>query len=255
MKKKSRLDNELIRRGILKTKEEAIPYIMSGEVLVNGNIELKSDFAVYPDDEIVIKKKFEYVSRGALKLKKAFTDFKYDPSGKNVVDIGISNGGFTDLVLKMGAKKVMGVDVNINQVDYKIRNSDRVVLLKKNARYIAKEDLIFNPQLVIIDVSFISVLKILDPLRKFGPVDIISLIKPQFEVSRIDAEKGGVIRNEKKRAEILIDVKNRTDSLGYSLLNFTKAGIQGRKGNQEYFFYLKYKQNGSIDDKIITNGI
>ncbi len=255
MPKKSRLDNELIRRGEFKTIEEAIPFIMAGEVLVNGNVVYKKDHNISIDDEITIKKNFEYVSRGAYKLKKALEDFNFSVKGKKVVDIGISNGGFTDLLLQNGAEKVLGVDVNINQVDYKLRNDERVSLLKKNARYIKTDDISFKPELFTIDVSFISVIKILEALRAFGKVNIISLIKPQFEVSKRDSEKGGVIKSDSKRVEILLDVKHKAEEAGFSLVDFTSSGIQGRKGNLEYFFYMKYGKKGSIDDKIIKNGI
>ena len=255
MPKKSRLDNELVRRGEFNTIEDAIPFIMAGEVLVNGNVVYKKDHNVSIDDEIIIRKNFEYVSRGAYKLKKALEDFNFSVKGKNIVDIGISNGGFTDLLLQNGADRVLGVDVNINQVDYKLRNDKRVSLLKKNARYIKTDDVEFEPGLFTIDVSFISVIKILEALRAFGQVSIISLIKPQFEVSKMDSEKGGVIKSESKRIEILLDVKHKAEEAGYSLMDFTSSGIQGRKGNLEYFFYMKYGKNGSIDDKIIKNGI
>lgn len=255
MSKKSRLDNELVKRGEFSTIADAIPFIMAGEVLVNGNVIYKKDHNVSIDDVITIKKNFEYVSRGAYKLKKALEDFSFSVKGKKVVDIGISNGGFTDLLLKNGADRVLGIDVNINQVDYKLRKDERVSLLKKNARYIETNDVEFNPELFTIDVSFISVVKILEALKAFGEVSVISLIKPQFEVSKKDSEKGGVIKSDSKRVEILLDVKHKAEEAGFSLLDFTSSGIQGRKGNLEYFFYMKYGKKGSIDDKIIEDGI
>lgn len=255
MSKRSRLDSELVKRGEFNTIEDTIPFIMAGEVLVNGNVIYKRDHNVSVDDVITIKKNFEYVSRGAYKLKKALEYFNFSVKGKKVVDIGISNGGFTDLLLQNGADRVLGIDVNINQVDYKLRNDEKVSLLKKNARYIKTGDVEFEPELFTIDVSFISVIKILEALRAFGDVSIISLIKPQFEVSKKDSEKGGVIKSDSKRVEILLDVKHKAEEAGFSLLDFTSSGIQGRKGNLEYFFYMKYGKNRSIDDKIINDGI
>ncbi len=158
-------------------------------------------------------------------------------------------------MLQNGAEMVLGIDVNINQVDYKLRNDKRVSLLKKNARHINKDDIKFNPGLFTIDVSFISVIKILEALRVFGEVDIISLIKPQFEVSKKDSKTGGIIKSIDKRVEILLDVKHKAEESGYFLMDFTSSGIQGRKGNREYFFYMKYGKKRSIDDKIIKNGI
>ncbi len=254
-KRKNRLDEELVRRGEFKTCENSLPYIMAGEVFVNGNVVYKSDHGVSEADEIIIKKRSEFVSRGAYKLQNALKDFQIRVDGKNVVDIGVSNGGFTDLLLQKGANTVLGVDVNINQVDYKLRKNEKVLLLKKNSRYLKSDDVSFKPQLFTIDVSFISVIRILEALTVFGPVDIIALIKPQFEVSKDESEKGGIIRSEAKRTRIVIDVKHKAEETGFSVLDFTSSGIQGRKGNYEYFFYMKYGQNGSIDDKIIKNGI
>jgi len=255
-KSKTRLDRELVNRGIFDSREEAVPFIMAGEVQVNGQVAYKSDFPVTGDDEIRIREKREYVSRGAYKIASAIQSFGIDPEGKRVVDIGISNGGFSDFLLGRGAESVLGIDVNIHQVDYKLRRDPRVTLLKKNARYLTGEDIIVKPDLITIDVSFISVVKILDPLVKFGPVDIIALIKPQFEVEKgWQGDEKGVIRSPQKRAEIIIGVKHRAETMGYSVMGFTSAGISGRKGNQEYFFYLKTGKNISIDDKIIKNGI
>ncbi len=256
MKKSStRLDLELVQRKLFSSIDETTPYIMAGEVLVNGQVIYKRDHKIFEDDVITIKKKNEYVSRGAYKLSSAVKEFGILVKGKKIVDIGISNGGFSDLLLQMDAVSVLGIDVNINQVDYKLRKDNRVTLLKKNARYLTESDFDFKPDLITIDVSFISIIKILKALVKFGPVDIIALIKPQFEVEKGGSGKGGIIESPEKRVEILLSVKNQVESEGYSVIGFTTAGIQGRKGNQEYFFYLKYGQNNSIDDKIIENGI
>jgi len=253
--KKSRLDNELVRRGEFCSAKETIPFIMAGDVCVNGNIVYQRDYLVCNEDEISIVKRNEFVSRGAYKLRKAIEDFDISLEGRNVVDIGISNGGFTDFLLQKGVDLILGVDVNILQVDYKLRKDSRVLLLKKNARYLKVEDVAFVPDLVVIDVSFISVIRILEALRTFGGIDIISLIKPQFEVKKKESEKGGVIRNKETRIRTLLKVKHEAEALGFSLIGFTSSGILGRKGNMEYFFYLKYGQNRSIDDKIIENGI
>ena len=255
MRQKIRLDNELVSRGEFNSVEDALPFIMAGEVLVNGNVVYKRDHKVSNEDEITIKRSFEYVSRGAYKLRKALEDFKISVKDKKIIDIGISNGGFTDLLLHKGAEMVLGIDVNINQVDYKLRNDSRVSLMKKNARYLKTDEINFKPGLITIDVSFISVIKILEALSPFGPVDIVSLIKPQFEVSKSESEKGGVIRSDSKRTEILLDVKHKAEKAGFSIFDFTSSGIQGRKGNLEYFFYMKYGKNRSIDDKIIKNEI
>ena len=255
MKNNSRLDIELVKREIFNSIGEAVPFIMAGEVLVNGQVIYKRDHNISSSDEITIKKKHEYVSRGAYKLSSAIEKFNMEVKGKKIVDIGISNGGFSDLLLQMGADSILGIDVNTNQVDYKLRKNVRVTLLKQNARYLTKSDINFLPDLITIDVSFISIIKILEALVKFGPIDIIALIKPQFEVEKGGSGKGGIIESPEKRVEILLNVKKSAEKAGFSVIGFTTAGIQGRKGNQEYFFYMKYGQNISIDDKIIENGI
>lgn len=253
--KKRRLDTELVLKGKFKDADKASRFIMAGEVFINGNVTYRRDHKVSDDDVIEIRKKHEYVSRGAYKLKNALSDFGLEITGKRIVDIGISNGGFSNLLLESGAAGILGVDVNTDQVDYKLRNDPRVGLLKKNARYLVPGDIGFQPDLIVMDVSFISVIRILEALRAFGSVDIVSLIKPQFEVKRSESVKGGVIKDREKIAGILLDVKHQAEKIGFGLLNFTRAGITGKKGNQEYFFFLKYGKINSIDDKIIRDEI
>ncbi len=256
MKKKgNRLDIELVKREFFSSREKAKAYIMSGEVFVNGFPVIKPDKSVLENDKIEIKEKNVYASRGAYKIEKAFNDFNFNLFNKRAVDIGISNGGFTDYILRQGAKDVLGIDVNIKQLDYKLANDKRVKVLKLNARFLTKKHIDFKPDLIVIDVSFISILKILEPLRFLEGVPIVSLVKPQFEAGRREVTKGGVISSVEKSAEIVIGLKKKLESIGYSILNFTKAGIKGKKGNQEYFFLLEYGNKQSISDKIIEDEI
>lgn len=252
---KKRLDIELAERGLSPSKEKAKAFIMAGEILVNGQVTIKPDRKVLPTDTIERKVKNQYVSRGAFKLEKAIKDFKYDLRNKKVVDIGISNGGFTDYMLKNGIEKVTGVDVNIDQVDYSLRKNSKMKLLKMNARFLKPQHIGFDPDLITIDVSFISIVKILEALTAFKETEIISLVKPQFEEEKGKVGKGGVIKSEERRAEIVLRIKNELESMNYSVINFTKAGITGKKGNQEFFFNLKYGINASIDDKIVFDEI
>lgn len=254
-KSEERIDITLIRKGIFTSIKEAKAFIMAGEVLVNGFPVLKSDYCISEDDKIEIKKRNIYVSRGAFKIEKAFKDFQIDLEGKKVIDIGISNGGFTDLMLKRGVTEVLGIDVNIKQLDFKIASDSRVKLLKLNARYIDESHIKFKPDLIVIDVSFISVLKILEPLRSLGSVKIISLIKPQFEAEKKDVTRGGIILSPDTRRMVVLDLKKRIENIGFAVLNFTEAGIKGKKGNQEYFFLLEYGNKRSLNDKIVENGI
>ncbi|MEN8154540.1 MAG: TlyA family RNA methyltransferase [Acidobacteriota bacterium] len=253
--KKQRLDIELTERGHTTSREKAKAFIMAGEVFVNDQVEIKPDRQVSSADKIEVKVKNQYVSRGAFKLEKAIKDFNFDLRRKKVLDIGISNGGFADYMLKNGIDRITGVDVNINQVDYSLRKNDKVTLLKMNARFLKPQHIGFKPELITIDVSFISVTKIFEALVDFEDVEIISLIKPQFEAEKGRVGKGGVIKSVEKRVEIVLRIKKELEKMNYSIINFTKAGIAGKKGNQEFFFHLKYGINDSIDDKIIINGI
>jgi 23S rRNA (cytidine1920-2'-O)/16S rRNA (cytidine1409-2'-O)-methyltransferase len=252
---KNRLDAEVVKRGLVPTAEKAKAFIMAGEILVNGQVIYKADTLVTADHFIKIKEKYPYASRGASKLEKALNEFSINVKGKKVVDIGISTGGFTDYMLQKGAETAAGVDVNILQVDDKLKQNKKLTLIKANARNLKKEDIDFEPDLITMDVSFISVTKILPALSAFKNARIVTLIKPQFEVKREKVEKGGIIREKEKRIEILLELKKKIQQLNYAVTGFTPAGIKGQKGNQEYFFLLEYGKKASINDKIITNAI
>ena len=252
---KNRLDTEVVKRGLVPTVEKAKAFIMAGEILVNGQVVYKGDTLVTDENHITIKEKYPYASRGASKLKRAFHEFSIDVKGKKVLDIGISTGGFTDYMLQKGAETASGVDVNIDQVDDKLKQNKKLTLIKANARNLKKEDIDFEPDLITMDVSFISVTKILPALSVFKNARILTLIKPQFEVRREKVEKGGIIREKEKRIEILLELKKKIQQLNYAVTGFTPAGIKGRKGNQEYFFLLEYGKKATISDKIITHAI
>jgi 23S rRNA (cytidine1920-2'-O)/16S rRNA (cytidine1409-2'-O)-methyltransferase len=228
---------------------------MAGEVLVDCQVVYKSDKIVTEDNHIELKEKFPYVSRGALKIEKAFKDFSIDPKGLRVLDIGISTGGFTDYMLKQGAERAVGVDVNIDQVDFQLRKNKRLKLIKENARDLTGDKIGFKPDIITMDVSFISVTKILPALSQFKGSKILALVKPQFEAKRENVGKGGVVRDKEKRIEVLLSLKQRIIGLNYSVLDFTPSGVKGKKGNKEYFFLLKYGKKPSINDKIIADAI
>lgn len=238
--KKNRLDNEIVFRGLIAPGENARAYVMAGEVSVDGQVEYKPDRPVSGTNRIEIKKKHPYVSRGAFKIEKAFKDFAIEIAGLKFLDIGISTGGFSDYVLQNGAAAVTGIDVNIDQVDYNLRKDDRLTLIKGNARTLKKKDVPYEPDIITIDVSFISVTKILPALDVFPKARIIALIKPQFEAERRDVSRGGVIKEEEKRINILDNIKSKIEALGFAVIDSTMAGVKGRKGNQEYFLVLKY---------------
>ena len=254
-KKRDRLDIELVKRGLTSSKEEACALIMAGEVIVDEQVVYKAYKEVSTESKITINKRHPYVSRGAYKIKKAFKDFSIDPKGLKIVDIGISTGGFSDYGLKNGAYRVTGIDVNIDQVDYNLKKNKKLKLIKKNARYLKKSDIDFEPDLIIMDLSFISITKIIPALKIFKKSIILTLVKPQFEGKRTMVGKGGIIRKKEDKINILLDLKKKIENLNFSVIAFTEAGIKGRKGNQEYFFLLDNGKKESISDKIIYDEI
>lgn len=253
MKKKNkyyRLDEKLVELKLAPDRESALPLIMSGSVLVNGQTEYKASAKVEESWTVFLKERMPFVSRGALKIKNAFKEFQIGISGIKVLDIGISTGGFTDYVLQNGASEVIGIDVNTDQVDYNLRKNNKLTLLKKNAREIKKKDVFFNPDLIVMDLSFISITKVMPALRVFRNVKILSLVKPQFEAPRGMVKKGGIVDSVEDRIEIVLSVKEKLEEQGYGIVNFTKAGVKGQKGNQEYFFLIEYGKKSINDDRI-----
>ncbi|MGE5343613.1 MAG: TlyA family RNA methyltransferase [Candidatus Omnitrophota bacterium] len=254
-KVKRRLDDDVVFRGIAPSKEKAGAFIMAGDILVDGQVVYKPDRTVTEDNRIERKEKFSYASRGALKIENAFRVFGITMEGLDALDIGISNGGFTDYMLAHGARLVTGVDVNIQQVDNRLRQDARVRLIKANARHLTPEQIGYEPDVITIDVSFISVTKILPAFVWFTKSKIIALIKPQFEARREQVGKGGVIRQLDRHVDVILDLKKRIEDLRYGITGFVPAGVKGRKGNQEYFFLLEYGKNSTINDRIITDEI
>jgi 23S rRNA (cytidine1920-2'-O)/16S rRNA (cytidine1409-2'-O)-methyltransferase len=252
-KNKIRLDQALVMRGLVADKEKAVALIMAGEVRVNEQMLDKPDRQVAVDDNITIQKKHPFVSRGAFKLEKAINAFAIAVPGLKILDLGISTGGFSDYLLKCGAAAIIGVDVNTSQVDYNLRQDPRLLLLKKNVRFLKKDDIPFEPQLIIMDLSFISITMILPVLIVFAKAKILALVKPQFEAVKGQVGKGGVIRDPEKRLAIVLQLKKRIENMNFAVKGFTRAGLKGKKGNQEYFFLLEYGKLKSIDDTMISD--
>ncbi len=239
---KKRLDTILVEKGFVNSKHKAQRLIMEGVVFVN-NVKIDKPGKKFSDDvKIFIKEKLKYVSRGGLKLEHALNYFKINVKDKICMDIGASTGGFTHCLLEFGAKKVYAIDVGYGQLDYFLRNDKRVVNIERcNFRYIEKDKIPEQVDLITIDVSFIS-LKLIIPkalqfLKKSG--EIIALIKPQFEVGKNEVEKGGVIRDEKKHEKVLKDFEKFFSSINLNLIGFVQSPILGQKGNKEFFAYLK----------------
>lgn len=238
---KIRLDALIFKRGFAPTLNKSTAFIMEGKVTVDGKIITKPGFVVKESSEISIKESAEFVSRGGIKLKKALCDFDVDVKDKICLDVGASTGGFTDCLLKNGAKKVYCVDVGYGVLDLKLRNDFRVVNFEKtNIRYFDKKYLKDDIDLAVVDVSFISLEKVLpkvkELIKKGG--EIIALVKPQFEAPKGSTKKG-VVKNERIRRQAIDKIKNFSEGIGLKLLGETASPIKGPKGNLEHFLYLK----------------
>lgn len=253
--KKIRLDLALVERGLARDVKEARALIMAGEVLANGQKADKADRRVRNDDTVGIKEKSPYASRGALKIATAVEKLGITVAGRKVLDIGIAHGGFSDYFLQHGAAEVFGIDVTIAQVDPRLRADPRLRLLETNARYLHKEEIPFAPDLIVMDLSFISITAILPVLRAFPQARILALVKPQFEAPRGGVGRGGVVRDAAQRLGILLDLKRRIEELDFSVQGCAAAGVRGRKGNQEYFYLLQQGKKNSIDDRMIADAL
>ncbi|MBE5941231.1 MAG: TlyA family RNA methyltransferase [Lachnospiraceae bacterium] len=239
---KERLDILLVNRGLATSREKAKAIIMSGIVFVEGEREDKAGSTF--DDKVNIEIKgstLQYVSRGGLKLEKAMKHFDISLEGKVCMDVGSSTGGFTDCMLQNHATKVYAVDVGHGQLDWKLRNDERVVCMEKtNIRYVTPEHIEEPPAFVSIDVSFISLTKVLTPVKELMTADgeIVCLIKPQFEAGREKVGKKGVVRDKKVHEEVIHMVIDYATSIELVPLNLEFSPIKGPEGNIEYLLHL-----------------
>ena len=239
---KERLDVLLVSQGLAASREKAKAIIMSGNVLVNGQREDKAGTMIDVKAEITVKGgQLKYVSRGGLKLEKAMSHFVLTLEGKVCMDVGASTGGFTDCMLQNGAVKVYSVDVGHGQLDWKLRNDPRVVCMEKtNIRYVTPEQIEEPAAFVSIDVSFISLTKVLPPVRELMTEDgeIVCLIKPQFEAGREKVGKKGVVRDPKVHEEVIEKVIDFAATVGLESRELEFSPIKGPEGNIEYLLHL-----------------
>jgi len=214
--------------------------ILAGEVTVDTKRAEKAGQAVAENAQVEVHSRLQkYASRGGFKLEGALEDFRVNPQGKVCLDVGSSTGGFTDCLLQQGAARVYAVDVNTDQIAWKLREEPRVLLIKKNARELAPGDLPELAGLVVADVSFISVTKILPSAVaccKPGG-DLLILIKPQFELERADVGKGGIVRDAKLHEKAIASVRRAAEVLGLTGLQVSPSRLAGAEGNQEYFLH------------------
>lgn len=242
---KERLDVLLVNRNLAESREKAKAVIMSGNVFVDGQREDKAGSAFPVDVTIEVKENpLKYVSRGGLKLEKAVGQFGLKLEGKICMDVGSSTGGFTDCMLQNGAVKVYSVDVGTNQLAWKLRQDERVISMEKtNIRYLTPDQIEDEIAFASIDVSFISLTKVLQPVRELLDEEgrIVSLIKPQFEAGREKVGKKGVVRDKKVHEEVIELVADYASGIGFDCLDLSFSPIKGPEGNIEYLLYLKKK--------------
>lgn len=241
-KAKERLDKLLVEKGLAESREKARALILEGRVLVNGRPVDKAGRMVERGAEIKVTEPFPYVSRGGLKLEGALRAFSIDVKGKRAMDIGASTGGFTDCLLKHGAERVYAVDVGYGTLDWGLRRDDRVVVLeRRNIRYLDFQEVGERVDLITIDVSFISLKKVIPKavefLKKGGL--ILALIKPQFEVGKGEVGKGGVVKDPEKHRKVIEGLKDFSQNLGLKVKGVMESPIRGAKGNREFWLYLE----------------
>lgn len=243
MADKKRVDVALVERGLAASREKAQALVMSGVVYIGENKVTKSSVSVTETDELIVRSSGSgYVSRGALKLEKGLKVFGVDPTGVVAMDLGASTGGFTDVLLKNGAAHVYSIDVGYGQLDWSLRNDPRVSVMERtNARYLKREDLPLHPTLGVMDVSFISITKILPAAAEIMGEDgaFISLIKPQFEAGRDRVGKKGVVRDKQVHRDVICEILAFIENeMGWAAQALSFSPIKGPEGNIEFLVHI-----------------
>ncbi|MGL6175348.1 MAG: TlyA family RNA methyltransferase [Cellulosilyticaceae bacterium] len=238
---KERLDILIAQRGLAESRERAKAYIMAGVVYVDGQKEDKPGLKVKVEAQIEVRQKMKYVSRGGYKLEKAMETYPITLENKVCMDVGASTGGFTDCMLQNGATKVYAIDVGYGQLAWSLRQDERVVCMEKtNMRYVTTNEVPDPINFSSIDVSFISLTKILPSVYNLisEKGEIVALIKPQFEAGREQVEKHGVVRNPKVHKQVIQTIWEFATSIGLSIRGLEFSPIRGPEGNIEYLIYL-----------------
>ncbi|WP_288174838.1 TlyA family RNA methyltransferase [Sporofaciens musculi] len=253
---KERLDLLLVKRNLAASREKAKAVIMSGNVFVEGQREDKAG-SVFPEDCAIEVRgnTLPYVSRGGLKLEKALQNFDVDVKGKVCTDVGASTGGFTDCMLKNGAARVYAIDVGRGQLDWKLRQDERVICMEKtNIRYVTPQDIGEPVEFSSVDVSFISLSKVLPAISGYlcRQGQVVALIKPQFEAGREKVGKKGVVREKKTHVEVIEAVFGYAVKAGFDVVKLDFSPIRGPEGNIEYLVHLLKceEEQGSISEKV-----
>lgn len=253
---KERLDVLLVKRNLAESREKAKAIIMSGNVFVEGQREDKAGTTFSDEVQIEIKgHALPYVSRGGLKLEKAVANFDVCLEGKVCTDVGASTGGFTDCMLQNGARKVFAIDVGKGQLAWKLRQDERVICMEKtNIRYVTPDDIGDPVEFSSIDVSFISLTKVLGPVKELLTEDgqIVCLIKPQFEAGREKVGKKGVVREKSTHLEVIETVISFAKAIGFQILNLEYSPIKGPEGNIEYLLHLQNNGSGGEEELSVS---
>lgn len=240
---KERLDVLLVKKGLAESREKAKAVIMAGDVYVNGAREDKAGSMFVETVDITVKgPKLKYVSRGGLKLEKAIEEYSLDLTGKICMDVGSSTGGFTDCMLQNGAEKVYAIDVGTNQLAWKLRQDSRVISMEKtNIRHVTPDMIGEAVDFVSIDVAFISLTKVLLPVRELMKVgaEMVCLIKPQFEAGREKVGKKGVVREKSVHLEVVEMILGYIGTNGFEPIHLTYSPIRGPEGNIEYLLHMR----------------
>lgn len=248
MATRRRLDAELVRRGLARSRQQACELIDSGAVQVNRVVASKAATQVDEGASIVvIEARPEYVSRGAHKLLGPLDEFGIDVNGRRALDAGASTGGFTDVLLERGAAQVIAVDVGYGQLAWSLQSDPRVIVMDRtNVRNLTGDDLPYRPDLVVGDLSFISLTKVLPALSEVADGDFVLLVKPQFEVGKGQVGKGGVVRDPQQHASAVRTVAAAARELGLGVAGLTRSPLPGPSGNIEFVMWLR-RDAGDLD--------
>jgi 23S rRNA (cytidine1920-2'-O)/16S rRNA (cytidine1409-2'-O)-methyltransferase len=241
---RKRLDVLLVERGLAESLAKAQAMILAGEVRVEGESAAKAGMSIAEDVRVdVTSRAQKYASRGGIKLEGALPEFSIDPAGRVCLDVGCSTGGFTDCLLQKGASRVYAVDVNVLQMAWKIRQDNRVIRIPCNARKLRREDLPEPVDLAAVDVSFISVAKVVKPVAALVKAkgDLLILVKPQFELPRANVGVGGIVRDMALHQQAIAKVEAAAIAAGLDVLGVRPSCLPGVEGNQEYFLHARKK--------------
>lgn len=252
-KNKERLDKVMVAQGLVETRTRARGLIMAGDVWVHGERVDKPGTAVATDADIEVKAPMPYVSRGGFKLAAALTDFSIDVTGRICADVGACTGGFTDVLLQHGAARVYAIDVGYGQLDWKLRQDERVIVMERtNARYL--ESLPEPITFAAVDVSFISLKLILPAIQEWltSEGDIVALVKPQFEAGPQQVGKGGIVKDEVVHQQVLLDILSWARAHGLAPMGLMASPVTGSGGNVEFLLWLQPGTGGVVDEAAVA---